>query len=345
MNNTPTTGSSRQRKPRRSLIIFVALLGCAVVGIIALIEVARRASTTKPDAPAAQTFAASDAFPRRLTDASGRTLVIPERPQRIASQTIGTDEILLAIGDSARIARLSPLAFDERYSNITNEARAANIPAAQNAEEILTANPDLVFVASYSRAETVKLLEATGAPVFRLDSFNSFDDIKENIYIVGYLTGEDERAAALVREMETQLAAIARRIPPQRRAGNRPRILSYGASGESAGAHTLFDDIARAAGATNITAEAGFDGFPQISAEQVARWNPDFIIASAASGNAELTRTRLLANPALAATDAGREGRIIVIDSRTYLAVSHHITKAVDALARGIYDERVTGDR
>lgn len=324
---------------RRSLILFIALILVAVVGVIALVEVGRDAPDAETNSLRAPSLAARSPFPRRLTDASGHTVVISEPPQRIASQTVGTDEILFAICESTRIVRLSPLAFDEQYSLIADEARRDGIKAAQNAEEILSANPDLVFVASFSRAETVQVLEAAGAPVFRFGAFNSLDDIKTNIRTVGFLTGEDERAAQLIKQMETELAAIAARIPPERREGNRLRVMSYGAGGNSAGANTLFDEIVRAAGAVNVTAQEGFDGFPEISAEQVARWNPDFIIASTAPAQFEETRARLLANPAIAASEAGKRGRIIVIDTRTLLAVTHHITKAVDALARGLYEE------
>lgn len=323
---------------RRNLIIFVVILALTTAAVIALIEASRRAAPTSQPLTSSQPFAPTDSFPRRVTDAGGREVVIAQPPQRIASQTVGTDEILLAICERARIARLSPIALDELYSNIATEARAANLEIAPNAESILSANPDLVFVASFSRAETIEVLQATHAPVFRLAAFNSIDDIKANIRIVGYLTGKDDAATKLIAEMDADLARTAALIPPARRDGNRLRVMSFGAGGSTAGAHTLFDDIVRAAGATNVTTEKGFDGFPQISAEQVAAWNPDYIIASSPRHDFEQTRTRLLANPAIAASEAGRRGRVIIIETRHLLAVSHHITKAVDALARGLYE-------
>jgi iron complex transport system substrate-binding protein len=325
---------------RRNLILFVVLLALTTAAVIALIEAARRTAPPSQPLASAQSFAPTDPFPRRITDAGGREVVINQPPQRIASQTVGTDEILLAICERTRIARLSPIALDELYSNIAAEARAANLAIAPNAESILSANPDLVFVASFSRAETIEVLQAAGAPVFRLGAFNSIDDIKTNIRIVGYLTGKDAAATQLINEIDADLARIAASIPPAQRSGNRLRVMSFGAGGSTAGANTLFDDIVRAAGAINITAEKGFDGFPQISAEQVAAWNPDYIIASSPPNEFMQTRTRLLTNPAIAASEAGREGRIIIIETRHLLAVSHHITKAVDALARGLYEKK-----
>jgi ABC-type hemin transport system substrate-binding protein len=48
-------------------------------------------------------------------------------------------------------------------------------------------------------------------------------------------------------------------------------------------------------------------------------------------------REQLLANPAIAATRAARAGRIIIIDNRLFMAVSHHIAGAVEALIEGLY--------
>ena len=326
-------------KSARNLFGFVLLIVLLIGGAVALIETTRREPAGEPQ-PAARIAnvgrSADDPFPRRLADASGREIVIRERPRRIASQTVGTDEMLLAICAPERIARLSPLAFDERYSNVVDEARASGVPAAMNAEEILAADPDLIFVASFSRAETVETLAVAGAPVFRLGAFNTFDDIRSNIRDVGYLIGEDARAADLVRRMDAELDAITRRIRDSNREGAKPRIMSYGGN-SSAGAGTLFDEIARAAGAINVTAEKGFDGFPHIGGETIAGWNPDYIIGSALPRERDAVRRRLLSDPAIRTTEAGKRERIIVIDTRALLAVSHHITRAVDELARGLY--------
>lgn len=307
-----------------------------LVVLVMFFQVACRTENRNTSAPTARVRVGSpsDPFPRRLSDATGREVIVNARPERIASQTVGTDEILLAICDTQRIARLSPLASDEAYSYVVEKARAANLRAAVNAEEILAANPELIFVASFSRAETVETLQTAGAKVFRLGAFDSIEDIKENIRIVGYLIGEDTRAAALVEEMDVELNAARARIPQ----GTPPRIISYGVSGDSAGANTLFDSIVRAAGAVNIVAEKDFDGFPKISAEQVAQWNPDYLVVGAAPREFDAVRARLMSNPAIAASEAGREGRIILIDDRALLSTSHHITKAVDALTRGLYE-------
>ena len=143
---------------------------------------------TEVSAPVAER--ATVPFPRTVSDASGATLVIPRQPQRIISQTLGTDEILLALCDPHRIVALSALVDDETYSNVTEQARQVTRRMHAGTEQILYFQPNMIFVASYSKAELVELLKTVYAPVFRFAHFDHIDDIKLNIRTIGYIIGE-----------------------------------------------------------------------------------------------------------------------------------------------------------
>jgi iron complex transport system substrate-binding protein len=296
-------------------------------------------ANTQPQAAGAHTAPAAPAvppptpFPRTLKDALGATLTIPAKPQRIVSQTLGTDEILFAICPSSRIVGLSPLARDEAYSNVTKEARAIPAPAVGDAEQVLRLQPDIVFVASYSRAEVVEVLRTSHAPIFRFANFDRIEDIKTNVRLVGRAIGEDVAADALVADMDRRLASLVARVKP----GLRPRVLSYSTDGDTAGANTLFDDVIRAAGAVNVTAEQGVDGFARVSAEKVLQWNPDVIVAGAKPGQDQVIRESLLRNAAVAATRAARDGRIVTMPLREYEAASQYVVNAAETLSAALW--------
>jgi len=333
----PATFSGSRRK---GSYFFVALVLIIVVGAVITIEALRRfnsgtAAERRNTKSESAVNVKSTSFPRQVRDGSGQPVTIDAAPRRIVSQTLGTDEILLAICSPHRIVGLGRFALDPKYSNVVAQARAAGTPVAHNTEEILQLKPDLVFVASYSRAEIVEQLQSAGARVFRLADFDSIEDIKQNIRTIGQATGDDERAEALVTQMELELDAIHARVSA---VGNkRPRVMSYSPSGSTAGANTLFDEILRTAGATNVVAENGIEGFRKISAEQVADWQPDFIVVGADANKFEETKQQLLANPAVAATNAARAGRIIMIENRNLLTVSHNIVNLVRTLVEGLY--------
>ncbi len=125
------------------------------------------------------TFELSDKFPRQLYDNNGNIVVISTQPQRIVSLTLATDEILLAICPPKRIAAISTMATDSNYSNVVIESKQILAKTTNNTEYILGFKPDLVFVASYSQAEMVELLQKTDTSVFRFTNFSSIADIKK----------------------------------------------------------------------------------------------------------------------------------------------------------------------
>jgi iron complex transport system substrate-binding protein len=317
---------------------FVLCLLCGVGVAIVLIEALRydhragsafRAIVSAPLAERLQ-----QPFPRLMDDTHGKRLVISRPPQRIVSQTLGTDEILLAICDPQRIVALSPLADDATYSNVTAQARGIVGRANAGAEQILHFHPDLVFVASYSKAELVALLTMAQAPVWRFTDFDHLDDIKMNIRLIGYLIGEDHHAETLVQSMEHTIAQVRARIP---RDAPPVRVMLYDLSGYTGGTHTTFDDMVRVVGATNVAAVHGIKGFRKISREQLLQWNPDVIITSADLGVAAETRHQLLQDPAIAVTRAGQQQRVIVLQSSFFLTVTHHIVRGIEQLAHELY--------
>jgi iron complex transport system substrate-binding protein len=276
---------------------------------------------------------ATQPFPRSLVDSSGHKLVLPTLPQRIVSQTLMTDEILLAICPPNRLAAVSALAHDRRYSNVVKAAQSFT-PINENVEQILMLNPDLIFVASYSLAETVTLLQATGAPVFRLTHFQNIAAIKNNIITIGYAIGEKPRAIDLVEQMSQKIAAIRARIPQNI---TPPRVMSYSLGNYTAGSETSFNEIVNLVGAINVVAEAGIKQYIKISEEQILHWQPDFIITHAANDEFTLIKQQLLKNPAIAASQAGQLGKIIVIDSRYFLSISQYIVRGIETLAEELY--------
>lgn len=305
------------------------------LGVVGLSWVAGCGSPppSAPPAAGARDASAVAGFPRRVVDASGHVIVLQAPPRRIVSQTLGTDEMLFAMVDRARVAGVSTLARDPAYSSIAAEVSATSLPAITTSEQVIALRPDLVFVATFSRAELVEVLRASGAPVYRFGNFDRLSDVRANVLRLGEAVGSEAAAEKMVAAMDRRLAAIkARRAHAQ---SSPPRVLSY-TGGFTAGASTTFDDIVRNSIAVNVAAEQGLKGFPKISAEQVLRWQPDFLVAGVGPGEGPALLRRLRDDPAIAATRAMKAGRVILIDNRALLSVSHHVVDAVDALAAAL---------
>ncbi|HHB93071.1 MAG TPA: ABC transporter substrate-binding protein [Thioploca sp.] len=268
-------------------------------------------------------------FPRQLYDNSANTVVITTKPKRIVSLTLATDEILLAICPTKNIAAISTMATDSNYSNIAVQSSKILAKTTTNIEHILSFRPDLVFVASYSRAEMVELLQRTSTAVFRFANFNNIDDIKQNIKTVGFAIGEDKQAAIVVAKMEADIKAIQSSIPKIKP----PRIMSY-SSGYTAGRNTTFDAMSKLVGAINIIAEQGINQHVKINNEYILAWQPDFIISHAHKDKFDLVTQQMLTNPAIFASKA----KIIIIETRYFLSVSQYIVAGIRALAQKLYN-------
>ncbi len=253
---------------------------------------------------------------------AGRVVRLAAPPERIASRTLATDEILLEIAEPERIVLLSPFAGDPQFSASADEARSLGRVGGFSTEEILAASPDLVFAAGFNTQETLAQLEAAGVPVVVLVDHEDLAAIERNIRTVGFAIGRDREAERLIESMRLRLEAA------RARAGSRAEGLRvvHWSGGVVLGGRTVFDDALRHLGAVNLAAENGLEGWPRISAEQVVIWDPDVIFTdSYVAGD--------VAPGALDGTRAARLGNLESLDGRDMAAISHHVAGMVERLA------------
>ena len=274
-------------------------------------------------------------FPRTATDASGAELILPAPPQRIASQALAIDHLLFATVPHERIVAVSQFATDSSYSNIAGVVRQLPVEIASDTESVLRLSPDLIFTSHRARADHVDLLRAAGTPVFRVRTvYENLEQIKEALRLVGYLTGEDEAAAVKIVWLEEQVRA-ARGLRPAD--APKLRVMVLTAFSYSYGKGSLLGDMIEKLGEINVGSEQGLSSYEKIGSEQVAAWNPDWIISGANPGEEKSLRRRLLGDAGVAATTAGKTGQVLVVENRFFASMSHHAVHLMRQLAEAIY--------
>lgn len=254
-------------------------------------------------------------YPRYATGADEVRVRIDRPARRIVSQNAHADDYLYAVVPAERVVGVSETAYDRRFSNMYEHVARYHPIVANDPERVLLAHPDLVITAESVRAEVPDLLRQAGVPVYRMHSmFETLVSIEDHIRLIGYLTGEDDRAKAELVRFRGVISRAAARRPSETTA---PRVLGLGlGGGYSYGSRTLFNDILRVLGAENVSATYGLVGYDRASDERIVRWNPDWIVTSADPGMAEQTRATLLARPSVAETDAARLGHIAARTAR-----------------------------
>jgi len=254
-------------------------------------------------------------------------------PKRVVSQTVGTDELLLALAAPSQIAALSHLARDPAFSPVSKEA--ARHPALQDsdAESVLRFRPDLVLAASYTRPETLALLRRAKVPLLILDRFESLEDTRANIRLLGARLGREAQAEALLASMQARTNALRLRLE-----GARPvRVLAASLFPFTAGSDTTFQDLCEHAGALNVAAEAGLKGHQPTPAEAVLGWRAEVLVGS---DEEPALAARLAKLPPYKFLPALKAGRLVLIPGSLMSATGHHRVDAYEALARALHPER-----
>jgi cobalamin transport system substrate-binding protein len=319
-----------------SLVALLAALACAsmVVHRIAPASMLRTAERPFAGYGDPRVRITSPTYPRHAVGADDIDVTMHTTARRIVSQSWTADEFLYSLVPPQRIVGVSESAYRDQFSNVYELARRYRPVVANDPERVLRANADLVLTPVDSRSDIPGLLRAAGIPVYRMYTmFTTLTSIEDHIRLVGYLTGEDARADAEILRFRGVVAQAAARRPAGTRA---PRVLGLGGI-YSYGSQTLFTDIMRVLGAENVAATNGLVGYDRVTDEHIVRWNPEWIVAGADRGTVDAVRERLLASPAVAATDAARRGQVVVLENHVFLPLSPFTAALVDALSLAFY--------
>jgi iron complex transport system substrate-binding protein len=324
---------------RTSLIALVA----AVIAASAIVEHMTPASLLPPpERPFAATGnplvrIGQSSYPRHATGADDVQTTVGAPPHRLVSQSSSTDEFLYTVVPPERVVGVSENAYRESISNVYVLAQRYQPAVALDPERVLRLEPDLVFTPAAARSDLPALLRAAQLPVYRMQTaFETLASIEAHIHLVGYLTGEDTRADSEACRFRAVVRRAARRKPAGARS---PRVMGFGGI-YSYGSKTLFNDILRVLGAENVAARHGFVGYDRVTDEHIVRWNPEWIVAGADRGRVEQVRDRLLANPAVAVTTAGRRRQVVVFENHVFLPLSPFTAQLIEALGEALYGGR-----
>jgi len=261
------------------------------------------------------------------------TLLGAGGPRRVVSQTVGTDDLLMAIAEPGQIAALSHIARDARFSPTAKEA--AKYPCLRNgqAEDVLRFRPDLVLAAAYTQPETLLLLRRAKVPLLIMERFETLEDLYANARTLGKALGRQARAEELIRGWQARVAALALRLR-----GRKPvRVLAVGFYPFTAGRDTTFQDLCEHAGALNVAAEAGLVGHAPTPGEKALSWKVDQLVAPGEDGLDMAARLRDLAPykfmPAL------RQGHLVVMPGSLMASTGQTRLDAYEWLARALHPE------
>jgi iron complex transport system substrate-binding protein len=261
-------------------------------------------------------------------------LLMGAPPKRVVSQTVGTDELLLALTSKDRIAALSHIGHEPEFSATATEVARYPQLRGGGAEDVLRFKPDLVLFSSYSRVELVAQVRRAGVKVIVFDRFNTLEDVYANLRLLGHELGEDSKAEAIIASCRKRVDDLANRL----KGVERVRVIAPSSYGFTAGTDTTFQDLCDHAGAINVAAEAGLKGHAATPTEQMLGWKVDQLVMVGEDKQAALKKFKGI--PPYQFMEVTRQGRGVLLKNWQLSCVSHHRISAYETLARQLHPER-----
>jgi iron complex transport system substrate-binding protein len=215
-----------------------------------------------------------------------------ERPQRIVSLNLCTDQLVMLLADKRQIAAISHLALDPQLAVLADEAQRLPITYGQ-AEEVYLLKPDLVVAGDFHLNATVDILRRLGIPVEEFAGSNSFADIRKNIRRMGRLLHAEQKAEKLIAAMDDKLARA------DERTGATKRLAAlYYANSYTSGRSTLAAEVVERAGFQNLGSRLNLRGTAELSLESLIMARPD-IVVTGLSYRAPALAQQVFKHPAL----------------------------------------------
>lgn len=238
-----------------------------------------------------------------VVDDFGDTLRLEAPARRVVSLNPVTTELVFALGKGTTLVGRTSWDLYPAAAQAVNDVGNGMGP---NVEAVLGQRPDLVLLyASESNRLAAQQLRAAGVQTLTHRT-DKIDDLQRVIPVIAAALGADSTGrvvADTVRASVDAVRALARpadTLSAYWHIWDAPLLTIGGGSYLSelltvAGAHNIFDDVAQPS--------------PQVSMEEIARRDPDVVLAGPNAA------ARLRTSPTWRSVRAVREGRVIVIDT------------------------------
>ena len=296
----------------RSLVLF-AVAACVVIAGC------ERANDLPQGSSRAALATALDDF--------GDSLAFETPARRVVSLNPVTTELIFALGAGERLVGRTHWDLYPDSARLVPDVGNGMTP---NVEAVLGQRPDLVILyASESNRTAVAQLARAGVRTltFRTDHIA---DLARITPLIASALGVPGAGTAVVDSVLASIAAV-RALPPPRTVV-RAYWHVWDAPLLTIGKESYLTELLVAAGAENIFGDLP-SASPQVSLEEIARRDPDVILAGPSNA------AKLRAHPAWSAVRAVREGRVLVVDTTLVGRPGVRMGEAARHLRRLLYPE------
>jgi len=250
---------------------------------------------------------------RTIVDQAGREVTLPLEVNRVISTWRPCTFLVYAVGGQEKLVGVdigsTKAPFTTAvYPQIADVTKVGDKKSGINIEEVVAADPDVVFLWSGADTENyIKQLEQQKIPAVVLIP-ETAEQMREATLLIGEILGCSEQAEKVLKYYDDTLALVADKLKdvPE---SERKKVFLAGADGflSSCGTDFYQHYLIEKAGGINVAAELT-GGWQEVSAEQVISWNPDVIILDPYCN--DKPEDAVKANPGLKAITAVQAGSV-----------------------------------
>ena len=268
------------------------------------------------------------ALPVTTTSVSGETVSITS-VDRIVALAPGSAEIVWALG-------LGDLVAGKDLVSVfpgSDKLPTVNPGHEVSLETVLSINPSLVLADdSEENLDAVQKLGELGIPVVTIPDATNVAQIAPRISAIANAIGVTDAGAKLVATTEEKLQQAAASTMTEKSIAFlylRGNAGVYLIGGKGSGA----DSIISALGAKDSGTELGIEGFAPLTAESLAKANPDVLLVMNEGLESVGGLEKLLALPGVSSTAAAKNSAVIQADDRVLLAFGPQTPNVISCLA------------
>ena len=245
-------------------------------------------------------------------------------------------EIVYALGEEHRLAGRDSTSL---YPDAALALPDVGYMRQLSPEGVLSVDPDgMLALEGSGPPEALDVLKKASVPLVMVPETFDRDGILAKIRAVGKALDVEAEADGLARSVGAELdaaTALTAGIDDRRRV---LFVLSLqGGKVLASGSGTAADGMISLAGGVN--AVTGFSGYKQLTDEAIIEARSEVIMMMARGGDLDIAEAELFALPALAATPAARNRKLVKMNGLYLLGFGPRTASAVRDLARSLYGD------
>lgn len=271
---------------------------------------------------------------------------LPQRPKRVVALNASNVDLYYAAGGRL-VGRPNTNALAPEILQKIKDVPAVGNTANPDIKQILALRPDLVLAPSLPfHQRIIPALEQAGIPVY-VQSLNSYPQIIDVLHFYGYLTGQEQQAHTVVKNLERRVRLLEGKAGGK----SKPRVLIIWGSGDHfnmALSGSFTGQLACRLQAVNIADELTESVQPEmpfahLRLDAVAAANPDIILLITHNIEAEVIEKfnqELVRHPVWKGIKAVKDNRVYKLPYSLFAVnPGTRIVEALEYLSGLLYPE------